>query len=145
MKNKTYILNTFLAVVLGIYLVVCIFVRTFAPNIILPKANIPNLVLLSLVALVLDHYLAPGAKRCYICIPVLGAVTFGLLPFAACFVGAGEALKLALVGGLVFTVTTWLFSTIQERLSTGPAAKASAFFSAVSLYMAAQCFMGILL
>ncbi len=145
MKNKTYILNTFLAVVLGIYLVVCIFVRTFAPNIILPKVNIPNLVLLSLVALVLDHYLAPDSKRCYICIPVLGALTFGLLPFAACFVGAGEALKLALVGGLVFTVTTWLFTTIQERLSSGPAAKASAFFSAVSLYMAAQCFMGILL
>ena len=103
------------------------------------------MVLLSLAALVLDHYVAPDAKRCYICIPLLSAVAFGLLPFAACFVGAGEALKLALVGGLVFTVTTWLFTTIQERLSSGPAAKASAFFSAVSLYMAAQCFMGILL
>ena len=145
MKNKTYILNTLLAVVLGVYLLVCVLVRTFAPNIILPKVNIPNLTLLSLVALVLDHYLAPDAKGCYICIPVLGAISFGLLPFAACFVGAGEAVKLALVGGLVFTVTTWLFSTIQERLSSGPAAKASAFFSAVSLYMAAQCFMGILL
>lgn len=143
MKNKTYFLNTLLAVVLGAYLLVCVLVRTFAPNIILPKVNIPNLTLLSLVALVLDHYLAPGAKRCYICIPVFGALAFGLLPFAACFVGAGEAVKLALVGGLVFTVNTWLFSTIQERLSSGPAAKASAFFSAVSLYMAAQCFMGI--
>ena len=145
MKNKTYILNTLLAVVLGLYLVVCVLVRTFAPAIILPKASIPNMVLLSLAALVLDHYVAPDAKRCYICIPLLSAVAFGLLPFAACFVGAGEALKLALVGGLVFTVTTWLFTTIQERLSSGPAAKASAFFSAVSLYMAAQCFMGILL
>ena len=47
--------------------------------------------------------------------------------------------------GVTFTVTTWLFSTIQERLSSGPAAKASAFFSAVSLYMAAQCFMGLIL
>ena len=145
MKNKTYILNTLLAVVLGAYLLVCVLIRTFAPYIILPKGNIPNLTLLSLVALVLDHYLAPGAKRCYICIPVFGALAFGLLPFAACFVGAGDALKLAIVGGLVFTVNTWLFSTIQERLSSGPAAKASAFFSAVSLYMAAQCFMGILL
>lgn len=145
MKNKTYILNTLLAVVLGLYLLVCVLVRTFAPAIILPKASIPNMVLLSLAALVLDHYVAPDAKRCYICIPLLSAVAFGLLPFAACFVGAGEALKLALVGGLVFTVTTWLFTTIQERLSSGPAAKASAFFSAVSLYMAAQCFMGILL
>lgn len=145
MKNKTYILNTFLAAVLGIYLLVCVLVRTFAPAIILPKANVPNLVLLSLAALVLDHYLVPDAKRCYICIPVLSAITFGLLPFAACFVSGMEALKLGLVGGLVFTVTSWLFTTIQERLSTGPAAKASAFFSAVSLYMAAQCFMGILL
>ena len=145
MKNKTYILNTFLAAVLGIYLLMCVLVRTFAPAIILPKANVPNMVLLSLAALVLDHYLVPDAKRCYICIPVLSAITFGLIPFAACFVYGLEALKFGLVGGLVFTVTSWLFTTIQERLSTGPAAKASAFFSAVSLYMAAQCFMGILL
>lgn len=145
MKNKTYILNTFLAAVVGLYLLAAVLVRTFCPAIILPKANVPNLVLVSLIALVLDHYLAPGAKRCYICIPVFSAVTFGLLPFAACFVSGMEALKLAAVGCLVFTVTTWLFTAIQDRLSTGPAAKASAFFSAVSLYMAAQCFMGILL
>ncbi len=145
MKKNTYFLNTALAVVLGSALLVAVLVRTFAPIIIIPPLNIPNMVLLSLVALLADHYIAGGSKRCYICIPVLSALTFGLLPFAACFVGAGEALKLALVGGLTFTVTTWLFSTIQERLSSGPAAKASAFFSAVSLYMAAQCFMGILL
>lgn len=145
MKNKTYILNTFLAAVLGIYLLICIVIRTFAPQIILPKANIPNMVLISLIALVLDHYLAPGAKRCYICIPVFSAITFGLLPYAAAFTTPMESLKLAVVGCVVFTLTTWLFSTIQERLSSGPAAKASAFFSAVSLYMASQCFIGMIL
>ena len=145
MKNKTYILNTILAAVLGVYLLGAVLVRTFCPAIILPKANVPNMVLVSLVALVLEHYLVPGARRCYICIPVFSAIAFGLLPFAACFVGAGEAVKLALVGGIVFTATTWLFTTIQDRLSSGPAAKASAFFSAVSLYMAAQCFMGMFL
>lgn len=145
MKNKTYLLNTLLAVVLGVYLLACVILRTFFPVIILPKAGIPNMVLVSLIALVLDHYLVPDAPRCYICIPVLSAVTFGLLPFAACFVSGMEAVKLAAVGSLTFTATTWLFTTIQDRLSSGPAAKASAFFSAVSLYMAAQCFMGILL
>lgn len=145
MKNKTYVLNSLLAAVFGVYLLVAIFVRTFAPQIILPKANIPNLVLVSLIALVLDHYLVGGAKRCYICIPVFAAITFGLLPYAAAFVTPLEALKLAIVGGVVFTVTTWLFTTIQERLSSGPAAKASAFFSAVSLYMASQCFIGMIL
>lgn len=145
MKNKTYMLNTFLAAIFGLYLLVAILVRTFAPQIILPKANIPNLTLISLIALVLDHYLVPDAKRCYICIPLLSALTFGLLPYAAAFVAPMEALKLAIVGAVVFTVTTWLFSTIQERLSSGPAAKASAFFSAVSLYMASQCFIGMIL
>lgn len=145
MKNKTYILNTLLAAVLGLALLVAVFVRTFNPNIIIPSLDIPNLVLISLVALVADHYLAPGAKRCYICIPVFSVLTFGLLPFAACFVGMGEAVKLAVVGGAVFTLVTWLFSSIQERLSSGPAAKAAPVLSALGLYLAFQCFAGMIL
>ena len=145
MKNKTYILNTFLTAVLGVYLLAAVVVRTFCPQIILPKANIPNLVLISLIALVLEHYLVPEAKRCYICVFVFAVVSFGILPYAAAFAAPMEAVKLAVVGGVVFTVTTWLFTTIQDRLSSGPAAKASAFFSAVSLYMASQCFIGMIL
>jgi hypothetical protein len=94
---------------------------------------------------VLDHYVAPGAKRCYICIPVFAAITFGLLPFAACFVGALEALKLAVVGAAVFTLVTWLYSTIQDRLSSGPAAKLAPIFSALGLYLAFQAFAGMIL
>ena len=145
MKQNHYFLNTALAVVLGIACTAAVLVRCFTPAALIPHLDIPNMVALSLVALLIDHYVARDAKRCYICIPVFAVLTFGLLPFAASFVGIMEALKLALAGGIVFTITTWLFTTIQERLSTGPAAKAAAFFSAVSLYMAAQCFMGILL
>ena len=145
MKNKTYTLNTLLAAVLSVALLVCVLVRTLAPRMILPQLDIPNMVLVSLVALVLDHYLAPGAKRCYICIPVFAAVTFGLLPFAACFVGALEALKLALSGSIVFTLVTLLYSTIQDRLSSGPAAKAAPILSALGLYLAFQAFAGMIL
>ena len=145
MKNKTYTLNTLLAAVLSIALLACILVRTLAPRMILPQLDIPNMVLISLVALVLDHYLAPGAKRCYICIPVFAAVTFGLLPFAACFVGILAALKLALVGAVVFALVTALYSTIQDRLSSGPAAKAAPILSALGLYLAFQAFAGMIL
>ena len=144
MKNKTYALNSILACVLGLFLLVLIFVRALAPQIILPHLDIPMLVLISLVALVLDYYLAPGAERCYICIPVFSAITFGLLTFAA-YLGIREALRAAVLGGIVFTATTWLFTSMQDRLSTGPAAKASAVFSAVSLYLAAQVLSGMLL
>ena len=145
MKNKTYTLNTILAVLLGAILLAAVFVRTFAPRIILPELDIPNLVLISLIALLADHYLAPGAKRCYICIPVFSAITFGLLPFAACFVGAMEALKLGVYGGIVFTATTWVYSSIQNRISSGPAAKAAPLVSAFGVYLAIQALMGMFL
>ena len=143
MDKKTYTLNTVLAIVLGIALFIYVLVRTFLPNFLIPALDVPNMVLISLVALIIDHYAAPGAKRCYICIPVFSALTFGLLPFAACFVGALEALKLGLYGGIVFTATTWLFSSMQDRLSSGPAAKAAPFASALSLYLAIQALMGM--
>lgn len=145
MNKKTYTLNTLLVAVLSVALLVSILIRTLAPRIILPQLDIPNMVLISLVALVLDHYIAPGAKRCYICIPLFAAATFGLLPFAACFVGIWEALKLALAGGVLFTIVTLLYSTIQDRLSSGPAAKAAPILSALGLYLAFQAFAGMIL
>ena len=145
MKKNTYTLNTVLAAVLGVALLACILVRTFAPRVILPQLDISNLVLISLVALVLDHYLAPNAERCYICIPLFSGISFGLLPFAACMVTAAQAAELALYGALVFTVMTWLFSSIQDRLTTGPAAKAAPVMSAFGLYLAIQGLMGMIL
>ena len=146
MKNKTYFLNTMLAAVLGGALLIAVLLRTFAPAILLPELNIPNMVLIGLAALLLDHYLAPGAKRCYIAIALLSAVTFGLLPLAAGFAAVGEALKLALIGGVVFTAAAWLFSSIQERLSSSSTPyKLAPVLSAVGLYLASQCLTGILL
>ena len=144
MKNKPYLLNTLLAAVFTLALLVMVLVRAFAPLVILPVADVPNLVLICLVALVLDHYLAPGSKRNYLIAVPLAVVTFGLLPFAAGFATLAQAAEYGLVGGGAFLVTTLLFPTIADRLSSGPAAKASAFFSAVSLYMAAQCLMSII-
>ena len=145
MKKNMYLLNTLLAAVLGAALLAAVVIRAFAPIIIIPKLNIPNMVLVSLVALLLDHYLTPGAKRCWICIPALSVLTFGLLPWAACFVGVGQAVKLAVVGGVVFTVTAWLFTSVQDRISSGPNCKGAAVVSAFGLYLAAQCFAGMII
>ena len=145
MKKNTYTLNTVLAFVLGAVMLTFVLVRTFAPRVILFELDIPNLVLISLAALLVDHYMASNADRCYICIPLFSAITFGLLPFAACVVGGEEALKLGVAGGVIFTVTTWLFSSVQDRLSTGPAAKAAPMMSAFGIYLAVQGLMGMIL
>ena len=145
MKENKFFLSTALALVMTASLLVCVVLRTLSPLFVFPPLNIPNMALLSLVALVLDHYLAPKAKRCYICIPVFAFLTFGLLPWAAAFVTMLQALRLAAVGCVIFTAVTWLFSIMMDRLSTGPAAKAAPILSAFGLYLAFQCFAGIIL
>lgn len=145
MKENKYFLNTALIAVLTAALAAAVLVRTFAPAAILPELDIPNMVLLSLIALLADHYLAKGAKRCNICIPLLSAAAFGILPFVAGFATGVEALKLAAVGGAVFTAVTWLFFSAQDRLSSGPQAKAAPIGLAMGLYLAAQCFAGMIL
>ena len=145
MKDNKYLLNMLLAGVLGLVLLVLVLVRTFAPMIIMPKFDVVNMAIISLAVLVLEAYLAPGAKRCYVCVAVFSAVSFGLLPFAACVVGGAEAIELAVAGGVIFTVTTWLFSSVQDRLSSGPAAKAAPFMSAFGIYLAVQGLMGMIL
>ena len=145
MKNKMYFLNAVLTVVLFIAALAVILVRTFAPQIILPELDIPNLALISLVALIVDCYAAPGAKRCYICIPVFSALSFGLLGWAAGLVSPVDALILGISGAVIFTALTWVFTSMVDRISSGPAAKAAPVVSAVGLYLAIQCLMGMIL
>ena len=140
---KKYMLNTFLVVVFTAVLLVMVFARAMCPVLIFPGFGVPNLVLISLIALVLDHYLVKDAPRCYICIPVFAFLTFTLLPYAAGYAAPGEMLALGIKGGIVFTVTTWLFTSMADRISTGPQAKLAPVMSAVGLYLASQCFMGM--
>ena len=144
MKQNKYLLNTLLAALVGTALLICVLVRTFAPSVIIPDLDIPNMVALSLLALIADHYLTAPGKRNYPVAALLAAVTFGLLPWAASFAAPLEALKLGIVGGVTFTVTAALYASIQDRLSTGPVSKAAPILSAFGLFLAAQCFAGFL-
>ena len=143
MKNKTYTLNTVLTAVLTAVLAAMVVLRTFAPQIILPVFDIPTLTAISLAALVLDHYLAKGAKRCYVCIPLFAALSFGILPWAAGMVAVKYLLGLAISGAVIFTITTFVFTSIQDRLSSGPAAKFAPVMSALGIWLAVQAFAGI--
>ena len=144
MKNNKYFLNTALAAVLGVALLIVVLVRTFVPMAVIPRLDIPNMVLLSAAALLLEHYLTGGSKGGYLGAWLLSSLTFGLLPLAAFFAQPLEAVKLAAVGGCVFTASAWVFRSMQDRLSSGPAAKLAPVMGALGLYLAAQCFAGLL-
>ena len=145
MKNNKYFLNTLLVGVLFAVMVVFMVLRTVQPPVILLPLNIPIMVLISLITLVMEYYLAPGNDRCYVCIPVLGGLTFGLLPLMAGFACQHTFWKIGLVGGIAFALTTWLFTAMTDRLSTGPKAKFAPIAGALCIFLAAQSFAGIIL
>ena len=140
---KKYLLNTFLTAVFTLALLAMVIARALCPVLVFPGFGVPNLVLISLIALVLDHYIVQDAPRCYICIPVFAFLTFALLPLVTGFAAPGEVLCLGLKGAVVFTVTTWLFTSMADRIATGPQARLAPIMSAVGLYLASQCFMGM--
>ena len=145
MKNKTYTLSTVLIAVLTAVLAVMAALRAFSPQIILPIFDIPTVTAISLAALVLDHYLAPGAKRNWLAVAVFSFLSFGILPWAAMLVPMVDldALWLGLTGCVIFTLCTFVFTSVQDRLSTGPAARFAPIMSALGIWLAVQAFAGI--
>ena len=145
MKENKYFLNTLLAGVVFAAMLVMLLLRAIQSAAVLPVLNIPNMVLLSLLTLLAEFYLGYCEKRCYVWVSVLAAATFALLPLMAGFACHHTFWKLGLIGGGVFTVTVWLFDSMVSRLTSGPKAGLAPILSALGLYLAAQCFAGILL
>ena len=145
MKNNQSLLNTILAIVVFAACAAALIVRVLIPAAVIPPLNIPNMVALSVIALLLEHFLTKGNPRCYICIPVFGALTFGILPLMAGLACQHDFWKFGLVGAVVFTAVTFLFTSAQDRLLTGPKAKAAMIITAIGIWLASQCFAGIIL
>ena len=145
MKNNRYFLNTILVGVLFVAAMIGMITKVLIPAYVFPVLNIPNMVLLSVIALYLEHLIAPNNPRCYICIPIFAVLSFGILPLFAGFACQHTFWKIGLVGGIVFTVTTFLFTSVTERLQTGPKARGALLFTCLGIFLASQCFAGIIL
>ncbi len=140
MKNRTTILNSVLAVVLGIVLLISILVKMALPHYILPKMGIPYLVAVSLAALVITHFIQTE-EGCPICQAVLAAVTFAVLPWAAGLATA-PVWKLVICGGVVFAVLNAMFTAMEKRMELAEVSKYAVIPAAFGLFLAFQCFSG---
>ena len=145
MKNNKFLLPVMLIAVLFAALMAGMLVQIFQPAAILPTLNIPNMVLLSVVALLLDYMLTKSTARCYVCVVLFSLAAFAALPLMAGFACVHDFWKYGLVGGVTFTITTFLFTSAAQRLKTGPKAPAALVLTALGIYLASQCFAGMIL
>ena len=145
MKNNKFTLLVVLTGVLFVALAACLLIRVWLPAAIIPPLNIPNMVLLSVVALLIEYFVAGCNPRCYWFTVAFGVVSFGVLPLMAGFACVHDFWKYGLIGGAVFTATTFLFTSATQRLLTGPKERPAVLLTALGIYLAAQCFAGILI
>ena len=145
MRRSPYFVHAVLVLLFGAALLGMVVVRAFLPDAIFPKPDIPAMALLSLLALLVDHYFAPDAPRRYGRSALFAALAFSLLPWVCGFVTLGEAVRLGVIGGAVFTAVLWLFTSLQQRLAVSDASPAAPMVCALGLSLAFQGFLGILL
>lgn len=141
MKKSTMMVNTLLAVVVGIGLMVGMIWRTCIPNVVLPEFDVIAMVGLTLIALVLEYYLAGKVERNWLLQIILAAVTFGGLGMAAGVAGVG--VNTFIVGAAVFAVLAFVFDSMVRRLEVTTNKKCAVIPTAFVLYLAFQCFAGM--
>ena len=144
MKNRTTILNSALAAVLGIALLVSVLVKTMCPQMILPKYNIPYIAAISLVALVITSFIHTE-EGCLVCEAILAGITFGVMPWAAGVITASAIFKYALGGAIVFAILNEMFQAMAKKMDLAGASKAAVIPASFVLYLACQCFAGWIL
>lgn len=143
MKNRTTILNSILAVVLGVVLLISVIAKAVSPHFILPEMNIPYVVAVSLTALVLTHFVKTE-EGCPVCQAILAAVTFAVLPWAAGLTTVA-VWKLALCGGIVFAILNAMFTAMVKRMELADVCRYAVIPAAFGLFLACQCFAGWIL
>ena len=142
MEKKNMILNVLLAAVLGAGLLAGMIWRTFVPNVVLADLEIPAMAAIVLIALLLEYFVAGTQKRQWAVQIILAAVTFAVLPWAAGLSCAG--IGVTLCGTATFAVLTWIFDSVAERMSVTCDCKTVMIPTAFIMYLACQCFMGMI-
>lgn len=143
MEKKNFVLNVLLAVVLGAGLLVGMVWRAFQPNVVLADLELPAIAALILIALVIEYLFKGTQKRAWAVQILLAAITFAVIPFAAGYAGTG--IGLILCGTVMFTALTWIFDSVAERLDVTCDCKCAMIPTAFVMYLACQCFMGMIL
>lgn len=141
MKKNTMLLNQLLTAVLAIGLLIGMVWRSFQPNVVLPKLDLPAMAALILIALLLEYFLTGTKKRVWGVQILFAAATFWLLPTVAGLKTAG--IKTMICGTAAFVILTILFDWTAERTEVSGNGKGAMAAAAFCMYLACQCFMGM--
>ncbi len=137
--------NSFLALVVGLTILLMFISKTFLPGAMLLQLSMPNIAGICLIALLLNHYLGSKETGNILLNALLGGIILGIIPVAGGVTIGMGALKLAIVGGVEYAVLSWLFGSMINRMESTISTKLAPVPTAFVLFLACQGLANILL
>ena len=144
MRKNQYLINVLHMMIVGFFCLMAIFIKTFFPYVLIPKISIPLLVLFSLIPMVLAYYMKAEGERNLLITAVLAGLTYAMFPFCSGLDTEISFVSLFLIGTIVFWLTDLCYESLEERMRTGPHYVSTPVANAFAIYLASQCFHGLL-
>ena len=108
----------------GLGCLAAVLYRVFLSAAVLPAVGLPRRRPAPLLALAAEAYLSKGVpRRNWGLLSCWAPSPSGLLPWAAGLTAGTEAVRFAVVGGAAFGALTFLFTSLRERLASGPSGR----------------------
>ena len=143
MKKRDILRELLLPVLAGLFALVLLLADVFAPNRLMPHFDLMGIIALSLVAQAIGVLVSYNGPRHYLAAILLGAATFGLIPWCA-GVSSLAPWLMAILGGGIYGLTELLAGLICDRFGPAKGGRLSACLSLLLLFLAAQGLHGLL-
>lgn len=143
MKKRDIVRELLLPVLVGVCSLWLLLDNVYLPNRLVPSFGLMAMIALSLLAQAIGVLVSYNGPRNYLSAALIGAASFGLIPWCA-GVGRLAPWLMAMLGGAIFCLTELLAGLICDRFGPDKGSRRAAFFSILLLYLAAQGFQGLL-
>lgn len=142
MRKNAYFINILLMFEVGLFYLGQILVQMWMPSMIFPKMSLPFLVLLSVIPMVISSYMERACEEMASVSFFMAGITFVIAPWCAGMDTGYSPLSLFVAGAAVFGITKRIYTSMQERMSSGMTTKFAPVVHGFLLFLASQCFFG---
>lgn len=142
--NRRYVKSIIYIVIVTIASLVALVAHSFFPDIMFPSVSIPMIVLFAALSEMLSFYLKINDDGCPFVSALFASVATVVLPLLARVDFKQSVWIVLLVSYAVYLLVDIIYSSISDRMKSGPKAIFAPAVNCLMLYLASEAFMGIL-
>ena len=144
MMKQRYLKSIIYIGIITIASLVALVSNSFFPDIMFPSISIPMFVLFAALAQMLAYYLKIDDEGCPFVSALFASIASVVLPLLARFDLRHSAWIMLLVSYAVYLAIDFIYSSMADRMKSGPKAILAPAVNCLLLFLASEAFMGLL-